>query len=715
MALPVPRGDSYDYLSRTPLPAGVRVRVPFGPRKLVGLVVSQHQDSAVAAERLKRVLQVLDEQPLLNAADLDLLHFTARYYQTPLGQTVATALPALLRKGKAAQPQVSTRWQASSAGRALDLATLKRAPKQAAALAVLQVNEQPLLAEQIGHDGSTRATLVALRDKGLVEAVHSNPLHRQHVTAPTLNPDQQAAVDAVQASQGFASFLLDGVTGSGKTEVYLALAREHAKQGRQCLILVPEIGLTPQMVARVEAHTGAATVALHSGLSDGERHNAWLAARNGEADIVLGTRSAVFVPLARPGLLVVDEEHDGSYKQQDGIRYHARDLAVRRAQQADVPIVLGSATPSLESHYNALQGRYTRLHLGSRYGAALAPSIQRIDLRGQQCPDGFSNAMVARIHAHLQRDQQVLLFINRRGFSPILLCHDCGWTALCQRCDARLVSHQRSRSLRCHHCDHQRPLPQACPDCGSPHIRHLGQGTERIEAQAALQWPGVPSIRLDRDQISRKGELEHALQRIQSGEVKLIIGTQMLAKGHDFPQLSLVCILDADQGLYGQDFRAPEQLAQQIVQVAGRAGRREQAGEVIIQTHNPDHPLLHQLDPGDYSHTAQQLLAGREQLGWPPYSHLALIRTEASTPDKAQDELLALAEPLFGRDDLEALGPVPAAMERRDGKFRQQLLLRSRKRSILQAQLALIRQQLEARPAARHFRWTLDVDPQNLD
>ena len=469
------------------------------------------------------------------------------------------------------------------------------------------------------------------------------------------------------------------------------------------------------MVERVRRHTGARTVALHSGLADGERHNAWLAARTGEADIVLGTRSAVFVPLARPGLIVVDEEHDSSYKQQDGIRYHARDLAVRRAQQFAIPVILGSATPSLESHFNAAQGRYQHLTLDHRYGQAKPPRISMIDLRGQRCPDGLSNALIARVGQHLEAGHQVLLFINRRGYSPIMLCHDCGWTALCERCDARLISHQRSRSLRCHHCGHQRPIPPTCPDCGSEELHQLGQGTERIDARAAQLWPGVERIRLDRDQVSRRGELEAALERIRSGQARLIIGTQMLAKGHDFPDLSLVGIIDADQGLYGQDFRATEQLAQQITQVAGRAGRRDIPGEVVVQTHNPEHPLLGLLAPGRYARIAEALLAEREQLAWPPYARLALIRAEASTAQTAMNVLEEIAEPLFGSDDIDVLGPVPAPMERRGGRYRCQLLLRSHKRSVLQAQLGHIRQQLETRPSARQLRWSIDVDPQSLD
>lgn len=715
VALPVPRGETYDYQCTLPVSVGARVRVPFGPRRLVGIVMALSDTSNVPQKSLKSVLEVLDAEPLLGPAELDLIRFAARYYQAPLGQSVATALPKLLRTGKAASPIHTTRWQLTAQGRSCDPQSLSRAPRQAAALAALLGADSALPAAQIGHDGTPATVLKSLADKGLIEPIKQLDLVSSSVTAPELTQAQATAVEGVRANNGFQCHLLDGVTGSGKTEVYLALAREQAQLGRQSLILVPEIGLTPQMVERVRQHTGARTVALHSGLADGERHNAWLAARSGQADIVLGTRSAVFVPLARPGLIVVDEEHDGSYKQQDGIRYHARDLAVRRAQKYAIPVVLGSATPSLESHFNALSGRYNHLTLNSRFGQAKTPRMQVVDLRGQRCPDGLSNALIAQVGQHLKAGQQVLLFINRRGFSPIMLCHDCGWTALCERCDARLISHQRSRSLRCHHCGHQRPVPSACPDCGSDELHQLGQGTERIDARAAQLWPEVERIRLDRDQVSRRGELERALERIRSGQAQLIIGTQMLAKGHDFPKLSLVGIIDADQGLYGQDFRATEQLAQQVTQVAGRAGRRDVPGEVILQTHNPEHPLLGLLAQGRYPAIAESLLGEREQLAWPPYARLALVRAEASTAAIAMQVLEDIAEPLFGHAEVDVLGPVPAPMERRGGRYRCQLLLRSHTRSVLQAQLAHIRHQLETRPAARQLRWSIDVDPQNLD
>lgn len=716
VALPVPRGETYDYLCPMPVEIGSRVRVPFGSRRLTGLVVALQGASSLSPCALKPVLEVLDDSPLVGPAWLDLVSFAARYYQSPLGMAIATALPASLRQGKLAQPSRQRLWRPTAAGQCVDLAELARAPRQASALAALQSARAPLPATAIGPEGCAASVLQALAGKGLVEPVTASLISDQsELAATTLNPDQSAAVEAVLGGSGFRCHLLDGVTGSGKTEVYLALARNIIESGRQVLLLVPEIGLTPQMVERVRTRTGARIVALHSGLSDGERHNAWLAAASGEADIVLGTRSAVFVPLARPGLVIVDEEHDGSYKQQDGMRYHARDLAVRRAQQHDIAIILGSATPSLESHAHTLSGRYQALHLGQRHGRAKPPRLRTIDLRGQDCRHGLSGPLIQATRSHLEAGRQVLLFVNRRGFSPILLCHDCGWTAQCERCDARLISHQRHNSLRCHHCGHSRALPAHCPDCGSHALQHLGQGTERIEQEVARLWPQVPRIRLDRDATARKGVLEEALERIRTGDVQLIIGTQMLAKGHDFPALSLVGIIDADQGLYGQDFRASEHLAQLLVQVAGRAGRRDEPGEVLVQTHNPDHPLLRHLAPGHYRQIADMLLDERRQTGWPPFARLALIRAEAREARQALNVLQMLVQQLGSPQGIEVLGPVPAVMERRQGRYRYQLLLRSQDRGRLQACLRSLRTRLESEPAAQRLRWSIDVDPQTLD
>ncbi len=713
VALPVPRGHSYDYRCSAPVSPGMRVRVPFGRRRLVGLVLDAETASGMPPDQLREVLEVLDDAPLVDRHWQALVRFAAHYYQSALGMAVATALPVSLRQGKLARPRRQVRWELTPAGRTQDPAGLGRARRQATALHSLQQAGGALRAEQIGPEGTANAVLQGLAGKGLIRPAQDQLPASPAIDVRPLTPAQAGICQEV--GERFAVHLLEGVTGSGKTEVYLELARRQLAAGRQCLILVPEIGLTPQMVERVRQGTGARVVALHSGLSETERHNAWLDARDGRADIVLGTRSAVFVPLPRAGLIVVDEEHDASYKQQDGMRYHARDLAVRRGQMLDIPVLLGSATPALESQYNALQGRYRLHRLHERFGASTPPRLQIVDLRGQHCQDGLSPLLIGRLRQHLDANQQVLLFINRRGYSPVLLCHDCGWTAHCDRCDARLISHRRSRSLRCHHCGHQRALPARCPDCDSNQLQHLGQGTERIEQRVAALWPGVPRLRLDRDVLQRRGELEQALARIRSGEVRLIIGTQLMTKGHDFPQLSLVGNIDADQGLYGQDFRATEHLAQQVIQVAGRAGRRDAPGEVILQTHNPDHALLQLLQHGDYAQAAQSLLSERQLLAWPPFSRLALLRAEATDGELVQRELGALAELLWQQADPEVLGPVPAPIERKGGRYRYQLLLRSPSRQRLQQALARLRAELEARPGCRRLRWSLDMDPQFLD
>ena len=718
VALPVPRGESYDYLAPADqvLGPGQRVRVPFGSRRLTGMVVGVVTESAVPVSRLRPVLEVLDDAPLVDADWLELLRFAARYYQTPLGLAIATALPGRLRRGRGARPVSTRRWQLTASGRAQSPDELGRAPRQAAALAALQSG--PLPAAEMGPEGCPSPVIRALRDKGWIEEAGAEATASAPPASSDLTPEQTQAVETVATQirqAGFVPCLLDGVTGSGKTEVYLELARRQLAAGRQSLLLVPEIGLTPQMIRRVRDGTGARVVALHSGLAEGERHNAWLAARDGSADIVLGTRSAVFVPLARPGLIIVDEEHDGSFKQQDGMRYHARDLAVRRAQMSSLPVLLGSATPSLETLNNAQSGRYTHLGLGERFGGVQMPRVRIVDLRGQRCPDGLSNQLIASVSEQLRAGNQVLLFLNRRGYSPVILCGACGWSAHCQRCDARLISHRRSHSLRCHHCGHQRPLPAQCPDCQAPELIPLGQGTERVEARAAALWPDVARLRLDRDVLQRRGELEAALARIENGEVQLLIGTQMLAKGHDFPKLTLVGIVDADQGLYGQDFRAAEHLAQLVTQVAGRAGRRAQRGEVILQTHNPDHPLLREMDPGRYGRVAASLLAERRAMGWPPFTRLALVRAEAPQPGPAEQALAEVLASVPGAPELDRLGPVPAVMERRGGRYQFQLLLRCNNWRRLQAQLSLIRQHLEQRPSARQIRWSIDVDPQFMD
>ena len=721
VAVPSPLYQPLDYLpprgsDAAALRPGQRLRVPLGRREVVGVLVGVAGESAVGGGRLRRAVELLDAEPLLPADILDMLRWAAAYYCHPPGEVHAAALPVLLRRGRPARPRVAGLWRLTPEGAALDPAAIgRRAPRQAALLAALGAAPAGLAAEALAGDGpSPLPVLRAMAAKGWVEQVAVPPAPSEAGGDwPEPSPEQREAIDAIHAALGgYQAFLLEGVTGSGKTEVYLQAIEAVLAQGRQALVLVPEIGLTPQLVRRFR-RLGAPVALLHSGLSEGERLNAWLAARSGEARLVLGTRSAVFVPLAEPGVFVIDEEHDASYKQQDGFRYSARDLLVWRARRLGVPVVLGSATPSLESLHNARRGRYHRLHLPRRAGGARPPRMRLLDVRGQPMDEGLSAGLVEAMHRHLGAGGQVLLFLNRRGFAPAFLCHDCGWLAECPRCDMPLTFHRVAGHLQCHHCDSRQAVPVQCPACGSPDLRAVGAGTERVEAVLRERFAGVQLLRIDRDTMRARGALEAGLARARSGEAKILLGTQMLAKGHHFPGVSLVGILDADQGLFSADFRAPERMAQTIVQVAGRAGRAERPGEVLIQTHHPEHPLLQQLVRGGYPAFAEAALAEREAARLPPFGQLALLRAEAPRRADARaflDAARASAEALAA-EGVQLWGPVPSPMERRAGRYRAQLLVQAPTRAQLHAFLSAWVEPLAALKSARRARWSLEVDP----
>jgi primosomal protein N' (replication factor Y) len=726
VAIPSPLRRRFDYLpphdvDPGDLIPGQRLRVPFGRNRSVGVLLEVVTETDIDPKRLKPAAELLDPQPALSADILELARWAAQYYHHPIGEVLATALPVLLRHGEPIRAQGVRRWRLSAAGRGLDAEALKRAPRQAAVHALLMAHPEGLGREQLAEQpGDWASALKAMTEKGWVET-EEQPLltmpTAERDTPPPLNPAQAAAVDAVAgALDGFQPFLLHGVTGSGKTEVYLQLIARVLGQGRQALVLVPEIGLTPQLVERFRRRLHVPLAILHSGLTDRERLNAWIAARDGDAPVVIGTRSAVFTPLARPGLFIVDEEHDLSFKQHEGFRYSARDLTLMRARSAGIPVLLASATPSLESLHNTRQGRYQLLELPERAGAARHPHMQLADMRGQFLEDGLSQTLLKRMGEHLERGHQVLLFLNRRGYAPTLLCHDCGWVGECERCDAHLTLHQGQRRLRCHHCGAERPLPETCPACGSVDLRAVGQGTERMEVALERHFPDVGIVRIDRDSTRRKGAMESKLERIHSGDARILIGTQMLAKGHDFPDVTLVGVVDTDQGLFSADFRAPERLAQLVLQVAGRAGRADKPGEVLIQTHHPDHPLLQQLVGQDYLAFADAALAERQDAGLPPFSSLALLRAEAPDRD-APGRFLEEAAALAREADLpgvELFGPVSAPMERRQGRYRAQLLLQAAARADLHRLLGPWTPRLEQLKSARKVRWSLDVDPLDM-
>jgi primosomal protein N' (replication factor Y) len=719
IAVPSPLYRSFDYLSPAgvdpqALQAGVRVRVPFGRRTVIGVLLAVTDDSHVAIHKLKHAQTVLDTEPVIDSDVLSMVQWASDYYHHPIGDALTAALPVLLRQGESPEASGIPAWRLTATGRAIDAATLARAPRQQAVLAALHEHPQGLARSALDASGSV---LRAMEDKGWIEAFSQEPttdLRTTSTSAHTLNPAQQHAVDAILEQYGqFSPFLLEGVTGSGKTEVYLTLVEHALARQQQTLLLVPEIGLTPQLVDRFQQRFPVPLAVLHSGLSDRERLTAWQLARTGAAPVIIGTRSAVFTPLLRPGLIVVDEEHDASLKQQDGFRYSARDLAIWRARQLDIPVVLGSATPSLESLLNVEQKRYQWLELPERTGVARPPGFRLVDIREQRLEDGLSAALLKRMQEHLDADGQVLLFLNRRGFAPTLMCYGCDWVAECRRCDARMTWHQHDGRLHCHHCGSQRPVDTVCPSCQGTDLHPVGQGTERVEQALAEHFPGISQIRIDRDTTRRKGELDRLLEQARTGASRLLLGTQMLAKGHHFPNVTLVGILDADHGLFSTDFRASERMAQLIVQVAGRAGRHERPGEVLIQTCHPQHPLLQLLITEGYPAFARAALAERRMAQLPPITSLALLRAEAAAADTAMGFLEFVQQRIraTGLPGVDVWGPVPATMERRAGRFRAQLLLQSNQRGALQRLLSTLVRQLEQSKEARRVRWSVDVDP----
>lgn len=724
VAVPAPLHHCFDYLPPATAPAdpllpGVRVRVPFGRGERCGVLLELVTRSECDVRRLKPALAVLDATPLFSAADLALLRWAARYYQHPIGEVIGNALPVRLRKGEAPVPVLEKVWSLSPFGAQQDPGALRRAPKQAELLALLRDSGGSLdQAQLLQACGNCRPALRALRDKGwltLDERLPQQPVVAPAAPPPPLNADQQRAVDAVDPA-GFGAYLLDGVTGSGKTEVYLALVGRVLEHGRQALVLVPEIGLTPQLIRRFERRLGRGLAVLHSGLAAGERERAWHLARLGHAAVVLGTRSALLTPLPRLGLIVVDEEHDLSFKQQEGFRYSARDLAVIRAQRNGCPVILGSATPSLETLQNARGGRYHHLRLTRRAGEASPARMDLLDIRSVRTEAGLSPVLLQKLRETLEAGNQALLFINRRGFAPIVTCHACGWVAQCRRCDARMTLHAASHLLWCHHCGSQRRQDTQCPECGDEDLRTLGQGTERVEQVLANHFPEAGIVRIDRDTTRRKGSLDKLLNGIRKGKYSLLLGTQMLAKGHHFPDVTLVGVLDVDQGLFGADFRAAERMAQLIIQVAGRAGRAEKPGRVLIQTRHPDHPLMQLLVRQGYAAFAEEMLAERRAAAFPPFSYQALLRAEApreTAPRQFLEEARALAESLAG-ERVELWGPVPAPMERRAGRFRAHLLLQADQRADLQRLLSPWVRELGGLKTARRVRWSIDVDPQEM-
>jgi primosomal protein N' (replication factor Y) (superfamily II helicase) len=721
IALDTPLRRAFDY--RPPaggaqtLHPGIRVLVPFGRRQLIGILVEVAAESAVALPKLKAAIDILDQHPVVDPVTFDLLRWAADYYHHPIGEVFAAALPVSLRDGQPAHEHTEW-WSLSPSGREeLSAPGSRRAPQQRALLAWLD-RKGPATIREVTEVFKS-AQLRALARRGWVAARSAEPKAEALDPRPSevaLTLDQARCVDAVIASRGvFSAHLLHGVTGSGKTEVYLRVIAALIADRGQALILVPEIALTPQLVDRFRSRFGTGVAALHSGLTQTERRDAWRAAHGGRARIIIGTRSAVFTSLPELALIVVDEEHDASYKQSEGFRYSARDLAVARARRAGVPIILGSATPSLETLENSASGRYSKHVLPQRPGAAQPLRMSLVDLRRHAADQGLSTPAMQAMAQHLNSGGQIIVFLNRRGYAPCLFCNACGWVAPCAHCDARMTLHRSARQLRCHHCGAQDAAPSVCASCGQP-LHPVGQGTERVEETLARLFPDAPLARLDRDTASARGAVQSVLERVHSGEARILVGTQMLTKGHHFPDVSLVVILNADQGLFASDFRATERLAQTITQVAGRAGRAARPGEVLIQTEFPEHPLLNRLITQGYDGFAAGALEERREAGWPPYTRLAMLRAEAKNSAGLDAFLRAAADSSRAlHEAVKVLGPASAQMARRADHFHAHLLIEAAARTSLQRFLNDWLPEVAKLSGPPGLRWSIDVDPLEVD
>ena len=721
LALPLYRVFDYALDDSDPAAPGSRYRLPFGNRRRTGILLDYGETSPLDPARIKPVLERLDDEPVIDAHMLSLSHWLADYYCQPLGEVLFQCMPGYLRGARPHAGTRTRRWM-PVAGQDADIEGLRRrAPRQFEILSALRERPEGLTALELKALVSEwRAPLRKLEERGLVDwqwidgAVARTPVSE----GPKPSAEQAAVIERIEAdSEGFSVHLLDGITGSGKTEIYLRLIQTRLEAGLQAIYLVPEIGLTGQLLARVRERFGENFVLSHSGLTDLQRYRAWDRFRRGEAAIMLGTRSSLFSQSERLGLIVIDEEHDQSYRQEDGVRYHARDVAIKRAQMLAIPVVLGSATPSLESLRNCQRDSWHRHRLNRRPTRFPPPPLKLVDVRDSRLEFGCSTRVLESVDRHLAGGGQVLLYLNRRGYAPVVMCHECGWQSICRNCDARLTLHQSVDSLLCHHCGLREAVPAACPECGNSEIRHHGVGTEQLEQGLARRFPDLPVLRIDRDAVTSSGELAERLARLQGGEPCILVGTQMIAKGHDYPSITLAVVLDADQALFSASYRASERLAQTLYQVSGRSGRGDHEGEALVQTRFPAHPLMQAISRGDYRAIADDLLDERRAFGFPPFARVAMFRADAVELEAAIELLGRIRERLAQADGFAAIvcvGPIPALMTRRVGRYRAQLCLMSPEYRLLRAVLEQSMPAIEEIAGSARVNWTIEVDAYDL-
>ncbi len=731
IALSVPTISELDYLpceglEPSQLRPGMRFLVPLGSRKIIGLLVETTTTTTCPAEKLKSVIKALDSKPVIDSVLFNLCRKAATYYHRSLGEMLFLALPVLLRKHRVIPVNKQCFWTLNKDISAADIRACTK--KQQLTIGILQQHNGKASDSTLKEGGIAQKTLNKMAEKNLIFSTDDVMTYNDFRTVQpvinnkplTLNKEQSVALEEIKKHlQHFFPILLYGVTGSGKTEVYLQAIEEVLIQKKQVLVLVPEIGLTPQMLSRFQRRFNVPVVTLHSGMDDNERYYNWIKAWQLKAGIIISTRSGIFCRLPEPGLIIIDEEHDLSYKQQDGIRYSARDLALLRGQLSNIPVILGSATPSLESVKKANSGHYLMLNLTHRAGGAKMPQFRLIDIRSQPLHAGLSQQVIKSIKQTIDKKQQVLVFINRRGFAPSLICTHCGYVINCQYCDSCMTLHRTPPHLHCHHCDYQQAVPASCPECHAETLNATGTGTERTEMFLQETFPETDVLRIDRDSTRLKNSFNKILDTINSQKPAILVGTQMIAKGHHFPAVTLVIIINLDAGFFNADFRGEEKTAQLLLQVAGRAGRGEVTGQVLLQTYNPDNPDLIMLIQKEYMAFAMHQLSQRQHLHLPPYSYLALFTVDSLCMKTTQGQLKHIAGQIRQHQHnfgplLKVIGPMPAPMEKRQGRFREQLLFCAEKRSVLHFFLSWFRQQLNNFSHTKQCRWILDIDPQEM-